>query len=51
LEVADISIIGCRDWDGRFPDDMEAFSVRTDAHQESISLKEWRRLHPNGERP
>jgi hypothetical protein len=47
----DLILLECPRWDGRIPSDAKvAGLVLTDQHLEGVSLKEWRRLHPLGER-
>lgn len=46
-----LDMTGCVSWDGIIPEDaVIGFKVYTDLHPEGITLDEWRRLHPNGER-
>jgi hypothetical protein len=42
---------GAIEWDGQLPADLHVgYLVFTDAHPQGVSLKNWRRLHPRGER-
>jgi hypothetical protein len=48
-----IDMIGCDAWDGRFPEGLQPnLVVQTDLHPSFLmTLGEWRKLHPKGERP
>jgi hypothetical protein len=46
----DLFMAGCPHWDGRIPKGVESLEVVTDAHPQGAYLKDWRKLHPEGER-
>jgi hypothetical protein len=51
LQVFRLDLLECDRWDGKLPEDLVvAYEVRTDAHSEGIALRDWRKLHPEGER-
>jgi hypothetical protein len=51
LKVEVLDLHGCERWDGRIPADAKVSGkVYTDGHFKGILLRDWHRLHPNGER-